>query len=144
MKVKLMQQLECVPDGEVYPKLYRAGEVVDGNVAKAALDQGKGTPADAANDTPVPAKTQAPAAPVGPKEPAPQPGPAAEETRRAPAEAPQPALRAKLNRKVTHKGESYARGIVVEGDLARMFLAEGVADLVPPADKAVTTVPASK
>lgn len=126
MKVTVTQQFECVPDGEVYPKLYKAGEIVAGNVARAALELGKGEPAGAANDTPPPApqgsgNDQAPPA----------------------ADAP-PVVRAKLTRKHVHAGESYAKGLVVEDDLARLFIAEGVAEAVAPADKAVATVPVTK
>lgn len=126
MKVKLTQQFDCVPDGEVYPKLFAAGEIVSGNVAQAALDQGKGTPVEADNDAPPPAAGAAPEQPV------------------PPPDDPPPVIRAKLLKKIVHADESYARGLIVEGDLARRFIDEGVAELIAPADKSVTAIPETK
>lgn len=37
---KLLEDLYAVPDGEIYPKWFRAGEDVTGDVAKAARSRG--------------------------------------------------------------------------------------------------------
>lgn len=37
MRVRLNTDMRAVPEGEVYPRLFRAGEIVTGNVAAAAL-----------------------------------------------------------------------------------------------------------
>jgi len=37
---KLTEDLFAVPDGEIYPRWFRAGEVVTGEVARAALSRG--------------------------------------------------------------------------------------------------------
>ncbi len=51
---KLKQDIFAVPDGEIHPKLFRAGEEVTGRVAAAAAEQGKieQQPPVAVNDTP--------------------------------------------------------------------------------------------
>jgi len=42
MQVKLTADMRAVPEGEVYPRQYREGDVVTGNVAAAAIAQKKG------------------------------------------------------------------------------------------------------
>ena len=37
---KLTEDLFAVPDGEIYPRWFKAGEVVTGDVARAALSRG--------------------------------------------------------------------------------------------------------
>jgi hypothetical protein len=38
---KLIKPLFAVPDGEIHPRWFQAGEDVTGNVERAAKDQGK-------------------------------------------------------------------------------------------------------
>ena len=38
--VKLIKDVFAVPDGAIYPRLYRAGEEVSGSVLQAAIEQG--------------------------------------------------------------------------------------------------------
>lgn len=38
---KLTEDIYAVPDGEIHPRLFKAGEDVTGNVAAAAEEQGK-------------------------------------------------------------------------------------------------------
>ena len=119
MQVKVTRPFRMVRPGDVWPTPVAAGEIVDGRIAEVALGRKCGERVTVK----VAAAAQAKAV--------------------EPTPAPPPAVRAKLTRKHVHNDESYARGLIVEGDLARLFVEQGVAELMSPADKAAD-VPATK
>jgi hypothetical protein len=65
---KLSEDLFAVPDGEVHPRWFRAGEEVTGDVAKAAEAQGKLGPAKKRKARAGAKAAEAAATPAGPAE----------------------------------------------------------------------------
>lgn len=108
----LTENYLAVPDGQVYPTLFKAGEEVTGNVAAAALADKKAKPAGASWPTPA--------------DPA-----AAAHAAAATSTGSPPPRRARLKRNVenTENGETvkYLKGVIVEGAFAERMVAEGFA-----------------
>lgn len=112
MQVKVTRPFKCVPPGEVYPKLYAEGEIVDGRVAEVALSFKAGEPVKGGAKTPNQERKAAGLPPIDP---------------------PPAVVRARLTKQhtikdVDGKEVKLARGIVVENDLAKQLIAEGVAE----------------
>jgi hypothetical protein len=123
MQAKTVKQFRMVPPGEIHGRQFEAGEIVSGRVAEVALAEGWAAPLDAANDE-IPVSSSDGNGPPGS---GPNDG--------APAPVPQPVVRAKLTKRHIHKSadgieEIYAKGTVIEGDLARAFVEAGVAEFI--------------
>lgn len=128
MHVKVTRPFKCVPPGEVYPRLFAEGAIVEGRVAEVALDYKSGEEMKGGAK----AKTE-----PKPKSPPSQDPP------------PPPVVRAKLTKAHTitdadGKEVKLAKGAVVDGDLASLLIAEGVAEEVAPENKANAGAPATK
>jgi hypothetical protein len=128
---EVTKQFEGVPAGKVYPELQKVGAIVEGNLAVAAIENGWGNEVAKAAG----AKLKA--------------SPKASARADAPPPPPAPLVRATLTKRHTEKGadgkeEVYAKGLVVEGDLAERLVKEGVATLIAPADKNAGAAPATK
>jgi hypothetical protein len=119
MQAKTVKQFRMVPPGEIHGRQFEAGEIVTGRVAEVALAEGWAIPHDAANDEGAGAPPEnGGETPSGVAPP-----------------APQPVVRAKLLKRHIHKNaegleEIYAKGTVIEGDLARAFVDADVAEFV--------------
>lgn len=138
MHVKVTKQFEGVPEGAVYPKLIKAGEIITGNLAQAALANGWGE------------ETEAPTqAEQTPDKPDPKSGGKAD-TGPPPAPPAAPLSRARMLKAHKYKDpetgreETLAKGLIIEGDLAVAMAKEGLAQLLVPENKAVTSAPETK
>ena len=107
MQVKVTRSFKCVPPGKVYAKRYAEGEIVEGRVAEVALSLKSGEEVKGGTRR----KSEADKS----------------------EQPPSVVVRARLTKQhtikdVDGKEVKLAKGIVVENDLAKQLIAEGVAE----------------
>jgi hypothetical protein len=51
-QAKMIKTIKAVPDGEVYPREYKPGEIITGEIARVAVDHGWAIVETKAMDTP--------------------------------------------------------------------------------------------
>jgi hypothetical protein len=126
MRVRLTKDLKAVPPGRVHPKVFPAGEIVEGRLAEVAIEQGVGAKIDVDTDGDHAALAAGAAAGLTIQPP--------------PANDPTPLTKARVASPYSgpdHTGEpvKIAEGVTVEGEIAEFLIAQGVALEVQPEKK---------
>jgi len=135
--VRITRPFKAVAPGEVYPRLFAEGEVVSGRVAELALRNGAGEATDEASTV---GSTDGSAADNGGE---------GDDT----AANDDPVRKARVSRQIEIEDNGtpvrFARGSVVEGQLAERLVDEGVAAWIddkpaPSANKSAGSAPQKK